>query len=140
MDSSVRLFVHKDEIRAIPQDSAKILNILTKHLYIMNAGTLVGTVKQNKVVPGHAAALSVHLRQDLWPEYAVDQETAIRYLRKEVIDTVNLPRGFALVKYEGLPLGWVNVLDTRVNNLFPAEWRIRAQAKPDHDTDPSSEG
>lgn len=133
MDSSVRFFAHKDEIRAIPQDSEKLLHLLTKYLYIVNAGTLVGTAKHNKVVPGHAAALSVLLNQHAWPVYDVDFETAIRYLRKEVIEPSNTPRGFALVKYEGLPLGWVNVLDTRVNNLYPPEWRIRAQAKPDHD-------
>ncbi|HTF16977.1 MAG TPA: hypothetical protein VK658_02830 [Chryseolinea sp.] len=125
MDSAVRLFVYKDEIRAIPDGSEKLLNLLTKYLYILNAGTLVGTTKQNKVVPGHAAALSVHLDQSQWPEYPVDYDTAIRYLQKEVLEVAQATRGFALVRYEGLPLGWVNVLDTRVNNLYPAEWRIR---------------
>ncbi|MGC3944857.1 MAG: hypothetical protein QM762_10130 [Chryseolinea sp.] len=95
----------------------------------MNAGTLIGTAKHNKVVPAHALAISVHLDQTDWMGIDVDLETAIRYLRKEPIDTSGLQRGFTLVKYQGLPLGWLNVLDTRANNLYPAEWRIRTQSR-----------
>lgn len=124
-----RFFAYKDEIRIIPPGTEKLINLLTKHLYILNAGTLVGTAKHNKVVPAHASAMSVNLDQSLWAGLEVDHETAIRYLRKEPVDTSSMPRGFALVKYHNLPLGWLNVLDTRSNNLYPAEWRIRAQSR-----------
>ncbi|MEJ1237618.1 rRNA methyltransferase [Chryseolinea sp. T2] len=129
IDAPVRFFAHKDELRAVPLRSEKLLNILTKHLYIVNAGTLIGTAKHNKIVPAHAAALSVNLNQSLWPTLDADEETAIRYLRKEPIDTTGMQRGFTLVRYQGLGLGWINVLDTRANNLYPAEWRIRAQSR-----------
>jgi 16S rRNA C967 or C1407 C5-methylase (RsmB/RsmF family)/NOL1/NOP2/fmu family ribosome biogenesis protein len=125
----LRYFLHKEEIRAVPLYGEKLLGHLSRHLYIVNAGTLIGTAKQNKVVPAHAAALSVHLDQGRWSQYDVDHDTAIRYLRKEAITAADLPRGFALVKYQGLPLGWINVLDTRANNLYPAEWRIRSQGR-----------
>lgn len=129
--SPAAFFSFKDEIRMIPEDSEKLLQLLTKHLYLVNAGTLVGTAKANKVIPGHALALSVHLNHEQWPAMEVDYDTAIRYLRKEAIAPDNLPRGFGLVKYKGLALGWINVLDTRANNLYPPGWRIRTTALPE---------
>lgn len=126
----VQFFMFKDDIRMLPPGSGRLLNLLSRQLYLVNAGTLIGTSKHNKVVPAHAAALSVHLNQSHWPSQDVELDTAIRYLRKEAIEPAELPRGFALVKFEGLPLGWINVLDTRANNLYPAEWRIRSQSNP----------
>jgi len=123
--SPMQYFMFKEDIRMIPPDSGRLLNLLSRHLYLVNAGTWLGTSKHNKIIPSHAAALSVQLDQSRWPALDVDHETAIRYLRKEAIAPGETPRGFALVKYQGLPLGWVNVLDTRANNLYPAEWRIR---------------
>jgi NOL1/NOP2/fmu family ribosome biogenesis protein len=29
-----------------------------------------------------------------------------------------------LVKYQGHPLGWINVLQNRINNYYPKELRI----------------
>ena len=121
-------FTFKDEIRIIPEGAEKLLQFLSKHLYLIHAGTLMGTVKANKVIPGQGLALSIHLSPEQWPAMRMDHETAIRYLRKEAIAPTDLPRGFALVTFEGLPLGWINVLDTRANNLYPSEWRIRSAA------------
>lgn len=130
VNTPAQFFMFKDDIRMVPPGSGRLLNLLTRHLYLVNAGTLIGINKHNKVVPGHAAALSVHLNQNNWPSHEVDRDTAIRYLKKEAIESAHIPRGFALVKFERTPLGWINVLDTRANNLYPAEWRIRSQFNP----------
>ena len=37
----------------------------------------------------------------------------------------DVPRGYVLATFEGLPLGWLNNLGSRANNLYPAEWRLR---------------
>lgn len=131
MKVPLKYFAYKDEIRAIPEGSEKLLNALTRHLYILNAGTLIGTAKHNKVVPNHAAAMSVNLDHGQWATHEADHETAIRYLRKEPIDISGMQRGFNLLVYQGLALGWLNVLDTRANNLYPGEWRIRSQSRHD---------
>ncbi len=33
--------------------------------------------------------------------------------------------GWQLVKYSGLNLGWIKVLEQRINNYYPSEWRIK---------------
>jgi NOL1/NOP2/fmu family ribosome biogenesis protein len=32
--------------------------------------------------------------------------------------------GWAVVTYRSLPLGWIKLLQNRVNNYYPKEWRI----------------
>ncbi len=57
----------------------------------------------------------------------MDEERAIDYLKKEPILLSTEKRGWVLVKYKGLDLGWVKNLGNRTNNYYPKEWRIRLQ-------------
>lgn len=92
----------------------------------LTAGVLMGETKGRKFVPAHALALSTVLADTAFPRAELDGDTALRYLRREaVVLPPEQPRGHVLVCFEGLPLGWVNNLGTRANNLYPAEWRIR---------------
>ena len=85
----------------------------------------MATVKHEKLVPEHAMALSVEIERNNFPEVAVDEEQALKYLRRENIELTNSPAGFTLLTYQHIPIGWVNVLANRVNNMYPSEWRIR---------------
>lgn len=92
----------------------------------LTAGVLMGEIKGRKFVPAHALALSTVLADTAFPRAELDGDTALRYLRREaVVLPPEQPRGHVLLCFEGLPLGWVNNLGTRANNLYPAEWRIR---------------
>ncbi|MBO5014861.1 MAG: rRNA cytosine-C5-methyltransferase, partial [Bacteroidaceae bacterium] len=59
-------------------------------------------------------------------------EQAIAYLRKEglVLDA-SVPRGYVLVTYKQVPLGFVKNIGNRANNLYPQEWRIRSGYLPE---------
>ena len=92
----------------------------------LTAGVLMGESKGRKFVPAHALALSTVLADTAFSRAELDGDTALRYLRREaVVLPPEQPRGHVLLCFEGLPLGWVNNLGTRANNLYPAEWRIR---------------
>lgn len=92
----------------------------------LTAGVLMGETKGRKFVPAHALALSTVLADTAFSRAELDGDTALRYLRREaVVLPPEQPRGHVLLCFEGLPLGWVNNLGTRANNLYPAEWRIR---------------
>lgn len=56
-------------------------------------------------------------------------DDAIRYLRREALHLA-APRGQVLVTYRGLPLGLAKSVGTRLNNLYPQEWRIRTTYSP----------
>ena len=60
---------------------------------------------------------------------AAPQSEALAYLRREaVVLPGGTPRGFVLLTWQGLPLGFAKNVGNRANNLYPPEWRIRMQA------------
>jgi len=89
-------------------------------------GRRLGALKGKNLVPDHELALSIlPLNQDI-PTISLTREEAIQYLKGEVppFDD-NYAKGWNLVTYQGAGLGWVKVLDMRINNYYPASYRIR---------------
>jgi NOL1/NOP2/fmu family ribosome biogenesis protein len=93
------------------------------------AGTAVLEIMKNKFVPDHALSLSTSINKNFFKRVALDQNTALQYLRKDPV-TLQGDMGFNLVEYNGFRLGWVNILQNRVNNLYPSSWRIRMGPVP----------
>ena len=100
------------------------LRILQSALDVIYPGVAVGAVKGREIVPSHALAMSVLLNRKAFPCVEVDYEAALAYLRREAMQGVEAPKGFVLLCYDGFPLGFVNHLGNRSNNLYPASWRI----------------
>ena len=91
--------------------------VSSRPIRVLTAGVPLGEVKGRDAVPSAALALSSALR----PE-------ALRYLRREALSlSADVPRGYVLAAYGGLPLGFMKQLGPRANNLFPDEWRIRKE-------------
>jgi 16S rRNA (cytosine1407-C5)-methyltransferase len=62
----------------------------------------------------------------------ISYEQAIAYLRKEaIVLPATVARGFVLLTYRGVPLGFVKNIGNRANNLYPQEWRIRSGYLPE---------
>jgi 16S rRNA C967 or C1407 C5-methylase (RsmB/RsmF family)/NOL1/NOP2/fmu family ribosome biogenesis protein len=113
----------KDEVLAIPAQFADELAILQSALYIKKAGVKLGTIIRDQLVPDHELALSTIISSSI-STVAVDKETALEYLRKEEIELDVVEKGWVLLTYQQLPIGWVKILPNRVNNYYPKEWRI----------------
>lgn len=61
----------------------------------------------------------------------LDYQSAISYLRGEaLVLPEGTPRGEVTVCFQGHPLGPVKNIDSRANNLYPKEWRIRTTHIP----------
>jgi NOL1/NOP2/fmu family ribosome biogenesis protein len=114
-----------DLIVALPERYVEEINWLSHQLNVVTKGTAMATVKHEKLIPEHALALSTELNQNNFPSIELDLPTALSYLRKETINIGEGERGFTIVTYQNQPLGFVNLLGNRVNNLYPANWRIR---------------
>ena len=125
---------HHDLLLAWPSAIAAEVDLLSQRLNTLQRGMAVASVKHNKLVPEHALALSKHLARDRWATQVVELEEALIYLRKESLPPGNSPRGFALIVFEGNVLGWINQLGNRINNLYPANWRIRMRSENPNST------
>ncbi|MCF0198044.1 MAG: rRNA cytosine-C5-methyltransferase [Bacteroidaceae bacterium] len=84
----------------------------------------LGEAKGRDWQPSHALALSTALVRGVFPEVELSYDLALAYLRREAL-RIDAPRGYVLVTYQGLPLGFVKSVGNRANNLYPQEWRIR---------------
>jgi hypothetical protein len=63
---------------------------------------------------------------DNLPSWAVDRETALRYLHRDALKlTPDAPLGPLCISFKGLPLGPAKNLGTRCNNLYPKAKRIK---------------
>ena len=89
-------------------------------------GLYAGKVHRKDVSPSHEVALSEILKKDELPEWKLEYEEAISYLRKEELKTPPpVDKGWLLVTYKGQSLGWAKAVGKRSRNHFPVNWRIR---------------
>lgn len=63
----------------------------------------------------------------IFPQAEIDTTLALHYLKGEAISLSDAPKGHILLTRDGLPLGFVNNLGNRANNLYPDSWRIISQ-------------
>ncbi|RYF97792.1 MAG: RNA methyltransferase, partial [Chitinophagaceae bacterium] len=112
-----------DLIFAMPAYLTDALLILAENLYIRKAGVAVGKVAGKDLVPDHSLALS-NIISSKTVGISLKLHEALQYLRKEEVKTDGSVKGWALVLYEGVKLGWIKVLSNRTNNYYPKEWRI----------------
>ncbi len=112
--------------------NAELVNLLRQYLRIVHSGITVGEVKGKDLIPHHSLAMSSELNKEVFPAYELDYDMAISYLRKEaIILDVSAPRGYLLLQYKNIPLGFVKNIGNRANNLYPQEWRIRSGYLPE---------
>lgn len=121
------------KIQAFLQQYVDELAAMKQSLKIVSAGVGIGEVKGKDLIPDHALAMSsVLLRQGVFATEDITYEQAIAYLRKEAIALpATAPRGYILLTYRNIPLGFVKNIGNRANNLYPQEWRIRSGYLPD---------
>jgi len=112
-------FIHEQH-----EADRKIL-IDQKKLRLKKVGTLLGTVLKKQWNPDHEWALSIHNVDSAHKSVSVDEAMALDYLRRENISLEDIDKGWILIDYKYLHLGWIKSLGNRVNNYYPKNWRIR---------------
>ena len=110
---------------AVQKERVDFVEECRKTLNVLSFGVQMYEQKGKDLIPQAALALSQAYIRGAYPEVELSYEEAISFLRKEAIVLADAPRGFVLVTYGGLPLGWVKNIGNRCNNLYPEFWRIR---------------
>ncbi|MBW7914461.1 MAG: RNA methyltransferase [Taibaiella sp.] len=116
----------KEGYMAINNKHEQDLHLLQQHVYLRKTGLQLGTPVKNEWLPAHEIALSMDKSQTL-PVVDVNKEQALKFLKKEDAGIDGLEKGWYLVSYAGLGLGWIKALGNRVNNYLPKNWRIRME-------------
>ena len=114
----------EDSIHALTPDLVSDLEILKNSLYLKKAGIRIGKAGEHEWIPDHELALATFLRHDS-PVLHVSKSDALHFLRGNPFDTHLPAKGWHTVCFLGQRLGWVKLLDKRMNNYYPKSWRIR---------------
>lgn len=117
---------------AFPKAYLLELSSLQQSLRVIQSGVSLAEAKGKDLIPHHALAMSCLLCTDAFSREEVAYEQAIAYLRKEaIVLSAAAPRGYVLLTYKDVPLGFVKNIGNRANNLYPQEWRIRSGYLPE---------
>lgn len=110
--------------RILRSDLGEDARILAHQLTRLEVGTVIGEPKGKQLIPSAEWALQLACNKS-FPHLEVDRDTALAFLRKATPPLPGLPRGWAVIRHQGLNLGWVKGLGNRYNNYYPKQWRIR---------------
>lgn len=107
-----------------PDSLVADFSFLQQHQLRVNySGILAGELIRDKLVPDHALAMSVVLKDSV-ERIELKYEQAISYLQRNDFELTNAATGWKTVTYKGHVLGWINILPGRINNYYPKELRI----------------
>ena len=123
----------KDRVKQVTEPLAKALPQLEKSLRVIASGTSVALRKGRDLVPEADFALATSrasLEGLSFTAVEVSREEALKFLAKEPLVLPDAPRGYLLLTFEGLGLGFVKSLGSRTNRLLPAARRIRKTITP----------
>ncbi len=125
MPTEFEIKTEDDKVIAFPAEYIATLNRLSKNLDIIHHGICLATIKGKDLIPSQSLAMSDCINTSAFPNVIIDTETALQYLRRETVTLPDdTPRGFVLLIYDNLPLGFVKNIGNRANNLYPEQWRI----------------
>lgn len=118
----------KGHFFALPQALQEdYLLLQTASIPILQAGISLGKAKGTTFQPDGRLHFSLAFNPNAFPQYALDRAEALIYLTG-ASPAVSLPlpfSGLGLVCYCGVPLGFVNAVSNRFNNLYPKNFRLR---------------
>jgi len=122
----VEVFKNASLVWAIPVGLVEALSILQANLYLQYAGTTLGEIMHEKLIPDHALALSPLVQPDL-VKTELSYDEAIKYLQRSDLSISPAQKGWQRVTFQNQALGWMNALPNRINNYYPKEMRILKQ-------------
>ncbi len=116
---------HSEGWMAIPATLAGHQEILASGLSLRKSGLLLGKIMKGSLNPEHELAMSTALGSEM-SVVELSLEEALQFLRRDNILPAGAANGWNLMRYDGLPLGWIKAMGHRANNYYPMDWRIRS--------------
>ena len=112
---------------AYPAKYKELIDYFATQFTCISTGFGLGEERGKGIVPQHSLSMTKDFRKEAFPQLSLTLEQALSYLRTEALslDLSQIPVGVVLLTYEGIPLGFAKNVGSRLNNLYPNEWRIR---------------
>jgi 16S rRNA C967 or C1407 C5-methylase (RsmB/RsmF family)/NOL1/NOP2/fmu family ribosome biogenesis protein len=105
-----------------PAVQAETERLRSHGIQVLKAGIALGEWKAKTLIPDHEATMATGLL--LANTLDLSENEALDYLRGHSGRT-SVEKGYAMVAYQGVNLGWIKGLGDRWNNGYPKPWRLR---------------
>ena len=113
-----------EDLFALPCDR-ETYSLLYGNLKVVKPGTRIFSLKKSDFIPSHELALSSALKVNAFPLQEITLREAVSFLKRDSLSIFNAPKGWNLVTFRRVNIGFVNNIGNRLNNYYPVEWRIR---------------
>jgi 16S rRNA C967 or C1407 C5-methylase (RsmB/RsmF family)/NOL1/NOP2/fmu family ribosome biogenesis protein len=124
-NEKISWLVKDNEVYLFPDKYSDLIQLILTKFKVLMGGIHAGGFKGKSFVPSHALAVSTELNKTV-PQVDLSEDQALKFLKKEPFDIPVIPfKGWGVVTYKEIPLGWIKNLGNRFNNHFPAELKIR---------------
>lgn len=114
---------NEQTLYAWPAAMVDDFSLLLRELRLVYSGVKLGELVRDKMVPDHALAMSGLLSPSIH-RLELETASAIQYLQKKEFSAEAGVKGWQVASFSGKALGWMNVLQNRINNYYPKELRI----------------
>ena len=113
-----------DTIYGYDADVVEDVKALSESLSVVYSGVAVGQIFKGRLKPEHALSLYVGLNGEVVPSAELPLDEAVEYLRRGDVAAAHFSEGLNIVRYKGLPIGFVKRIGARCNNMYPKDLRI----------------
>lgn len=120
----MRFFAAGDTLYGCRKEHYDEVEALAGTLAVIYSGVAMGQVFKGKLKPDGALAIYAGVNHDAVACCEVDEQQALKFLRKQDMDAAQFSEGVNMVLYGGRPLGFVKRVGARVNNMYPNSLRI----------------
>ncbi|MBK6364794.1 MAG: hypothetical protein IPG18_16065 [Saprospiraceae bacterium] len=120
----VYFFDPNEEVHLFPAPYFELVNVLYNKCRIIYCGINMGRLIKEELIPNHSLALYILLSEYL-QKVDLPLVQSLEFLQKSLNDISSDEKGWLLITYRNLGLGWVKNLGNRVNNYLPNEAKIR---------------
>lgn len=124
------LFEHHGGIFALPSQAIDPAEYLINSFPIVSLGVELGEIKGKDFRPGADSAFWSFLHHHDYQKIPLTQENALKFLRRDPLPGITA-KGWLLMTYQDIPLGWAKGLGNRLNNYYPQGWRLRMEIPKD---------
>jgi len=117
------IYQKAEEFFAFDAQYAQELVMVSSVLKLRKSGLRLGELIRADFVPNHELAMST-IQSSRISHIEIDHKQALQYLRRETLDLGDIPKGWSLVQYKKIALGWVKQVQGKAKNHYPLNWRI----------------
>jgi 16S rRNA C967 or C1407 C5-methylase (RsmB/RsmF family)/NOL1/NOP2/fmu family ribosome biogenesis protein len=116
---------NNDHIYMLPERFVADVDYIGTTVHTLSSGTEICTIKGKDLIPSLDFAHSTEIDVNNFTVWEVDKNTALKFFKKESLYAPSgISKGYILLTYLGVSLGWVKNIGSRCNNLLPQNRKI----------------